>query len=215
MRPPPRDPARQSALGRLTRNLRRAAREPALQGEAAGRDPLTRAVQDAIRPGLLVFNPPGQMTQGRKERVEVGIARSPELRQALLSGLRGRGEARAEQVDTSPVMGVELKGTSFEIAPLSPPEQIVAPLARWEYDVRPRQAGLQTLTLCVCLRITTPPATGISNGQIAVPVLERDIRIKVNIPYGTRRFITGNWQWLIGTAIALGACLAAWLTFLH
>jgi len=72
-------------------------------------DAVGRAVRASVRPGLLAFNPPAEMTQGRKERVEVGVARSPELREALATGLRGRGELQLETIATSTHMGVELK----------------------------------------------------------------------------------------------------------
>jgi hypothetical protein len=161
-----------------------------------------------VKPGLLTFNPPAEMIQGRSERVEVGIARSPELREALASGLRGRGKPQFEEVSTSPFMGVELKGTSFEVTSFSPLEQLVAPLARWEFDVRPCRAGYQTLTLCVSLRVDSPAVTG---GRIAIPVLEREIRIQVDIGFSTRRFLSSNWQWLIATIVGLGGALVAWV----
>jgi hypothetical protein len=180
-------------------------------------DWVTRAVRSAVRRGLLVFNPPAEMTQGRKERVEVGIARSAEFRQELAAGLRGRGEPQFEEVDTSPFMGVELQGDVevFEITPFSKPEQLVAPLARWEFDVRPRQAGQHDLTLCICLRIMLPRIPGTDSGVNSVPVLQRTVLIKVNVGYGTRRFVASNWQWLIATVTGLGVCLAAWITLFH
>jgi hypothetical protein len=46
-------------------------------------------------------------------------------------------------------------------------------------------------------------------------VLERDIRIHVDVVYGTRRFVTGNWQWLVGTAVGLGGGIAAWIALVH
>src|SRR5262249_36781583 len=64
-------------------------------------DAVGRAVRASVRPGLLAFNPPAEMIQGRKERVEVGVARSPELREALATGLRGRGELQLETIATS------------------------------------------------------------------------------------------------------------------
>jgi hypothetical protein len=155
------------------------------------------------------------MLQGRKERVEVGIARSPELREALTAGLRGRGAPQFETVTTSAHMGVELKGSSFEIVPFSPLEQLVAPTARWEFDVLPNRAGRQTLTLCVNLSIEPGHSPAAAGGRIAVPILEREIRIRVDVGYGTRRFITGNWQWLIATILGLGGALAAWLALVH
>jgi hypothetical protein len=175
-------------------------------------DPVSQAVRKAVRPGLLAFNPPTEMVQGRSERVEVGIARSPELRAALATGLRGRGALQFAGVDTSAFMGVELRGSSFDIIAFSPPEQLIAPLARWEFDVTPVRAGLQTLTLCVNLRIDSPVTPG---GRIAVPVLERDIRIRVDVGYRTRRFVTNNWQWLIATALGLGGALTAWIALFH
>lgn len=184
-------------------------RQPARQhARALPRDPVSEAVRKAVRPGLLAFNPPAEMVQGRPERVEVGVARSPELRAALAAGLRGRGTPQFVGVDTSAFMGVELRGSSFEIIPLSPLEQLIAPLARWEFDVTPTRAGLQTLTLCVNMRIDSPATAG---GRIAVPVLERDIRIRVDVRYGARRFVTNNWQWLIATVLGLGGALAAWI----
>jgi hypothetical protein len=172
-------------------------------------DPVSRAVRAAVRPGLLTFNPPAEMIQGRSERVEVGIARSVELRESLETGLRGQGKPQFEEVSTSPFMGVELKGTSFEVTSFSPLEQLVAPIARWEFDVRPNRAGHQKLTLCVSLRVDSPVATG---GRIAIPVLEREIRIRVDIGFSARRFLASNWQWLIATAVGLGGALVAWIT---
>jgi hypothetical protein len=197
-----------SALGRG------ASGDPGPWAEQPG-DPVSRAVRASVRPGLLAFNPPTKMVQGRKERVEVGIARSPELREALATGLRGRGEAQFAPIPTAAHMGVQLKGPSFEITAFSTLEQLVAPTARWEFDVRPYRAGLQTLTLCVSLRIGPGHPAKEVGGRIAIPILEHEIRIQVNIGYGIRRFITSNWQWLIATVLGLGGALAAWIALVH
>jgi hypothetical protein len=178
-------------------------------------DPVIDAIRAAVKPGLLAFNPPPEMTQGRKERVEVGIARSPELRDALLAGLRGQGEVQFEEVPTSMLMGVELRGSSFAIDAYSPLEQVVAPAARWEFDVRPLRPGTHTLTLCVSMRVDAPASPLGAGGRIGVPVLERQIRIRVSLGYGTRAFLVGNWRWLIATAVAVAAAAAAWATVVH
>jgi hypothetical protein len=183
-------------------------------------DPVVAAIRAAVKPGVLAFNPPPVMTQGRRERVEVGIGRSPELRAALLEGLRGHGEVQFEEVPTSMLMGVELRGSSFEIEAFSPLEQVVAPTARWEFDVRPLRLGLQTLSLCVSMRVDAlvppPGAAGhLAAGHIGVPVLERQIRIRVSVGYGTRTFLVGNWRWLIATGAAIAMAAAAWATIVH
>jgi len=172
-------------------------------------DAVTRAVRAAVKPGVLTFNPPAEMIQGQWERVEVGIARSLELRKALAAGLRGRGEPQFERINTSPFMSVELSGPSFEVVSFGPTEQLVPEIARWEFDVRPYRAGHQTLTLCVSLRVDSPITTG---GRIAVPVLKREIRIRVDVGFSVRRFLAKNWQWLIATTLGLGGALATWVT---
>ena len=174
-------------------------------------DAMTRAVRAAVKPGLLAFNPPTEMIQGRWERVEVGIARSFELRDALVAGLRGRGEPQFEQISTSSVMSVELSGPSFEVISFGPPEQIVPEMAQWEFNVRSYRIGNQTLTLCVCLRINSP----VTGGNVTVPVLERPIRIRVDIALTAHRFLVKNWQWLIATILGLGGALATWITLVH
>jgi hypothetical protein len=186
--------------------------DPASQLAPLGGEWISHVVRDTVHPGLLAFNPPSEMSQGRSERIEVGVARTPELRDALTSGFRGRGLPEVVHVDAAPLMGVELRGSSFAIEALSPVEQLVVPLARWEFDVTPVRSGSQTLTLCVTIRIDSPFVGG---GRIAVPVLERDIRIKVDVVYGTRRFVASNWQWLVGTAVGLGGGIAAWISLVH
>lgn len=172
-------------------------------------DPVSRAVREAIKTGLLMFNPPAEMVQGHDERVEVRIARSTDLRKALISGLHGRGEPQFEEIDTSLYMEVKLSGPSFEITSHSPPEQLVAPtLARWDFDVLPCRAGRQIITLIVNMRIE---AEGIVGGRRGVSVLEKPIDIKVNIGFASRRFMGKNWQWLVPTVLALAGTIAAWL----
>jgi hypothetical protein len=174
---------------------------------------ISELVRDTVHPGLLAFNPPSEMHQGRSERIEVGVARSPELRDALTAGFRGRGLPEVVEVDTAPLMGVELRGPAFAIEALSSTaEQLVVPLARWEFDVTPLKPGSHTLTLCVTIRVQSPYFSG---GRIAVPVFERDIQIKVDVVYGTRRFVANNWQWLVGTAVGLGGGIAAWISLVH
>lgn len=63
-------------------------------------------------------------------------------------------------------MGVELRGDAFEVMAFSPSEQLV-------------------------LRIDSPEIAG---GRIAVPVLEREIQIQIDIVFGARRFVATNWQ---------------------
>jgi hypothetical protein len=150
-------------------------------------DAASRAVSESIKKGLLMFNPPAEMIQGHKERVEVRIARSADLREELISGLRGSGEPQFEEIDTSFYMEVRLTGRTFEITSYSPPEQLIIPTpARWEFDLMPCHAGLQAITLSVNMRIE---AKGIFGGRRGLSVLEKQINIRVNYAFATHRFV--------------------------
>lgn len=179
------------------------------------KDWVDRALRSAVHRGLLMFNPPEEMQQGRKDRIEVGIAQSCALREELVKGLRGRGSPQFEAIETASFMSVELKGDAFQITPYSAPIQIVAPLARWEFDVLPQQFGVQMLILSVCLLVAVPGLEGMPNGFRSIPVVEREIRISINFGYGARRFFAGNWQWLIATAAGFGGGIGAWVALLH
>lgn len=169
----------------------------------------TRAAKEAIKTGLLVFNPPAEMIQGRKELVEVGIARAADLRDVLISELRGRGQPQFEEIDTSLYMEVKLSGPTFEITSHSPSEQLIIPTpAHWEFNVLPCRAGHQTITLSISMRIE---AKGIVGGRRGVSVLEKQIDIRVNVNFATRRFVSNNWQWLVPVVLTLAGTVAAWL----
>lgn len=170
---------------------------------------IDRAAREAIRAGLLLFNIPFKMVQGEQERVEVRIGRSADLRDQMLSGLRGQGEPQVETIDTSLYMEVKLAGPTFDVISHSPSEQLIIPTpACWEFDVLPRRAGRRQITLHVSMRIE---ADGIVGGRRGVSVLEKQVDVQVNIGYATSRFVANNWQWLIPTALALAGAVAAWL----
>jgi hypothetical protein len=182
-----------------------------VKGRLAGQadDALSRAVRDAIRTGLLMFNVPARMVQGKEERVEVGIARSPDLHEELISGLRGQGEPAFEEISTSLYMEARLDGPTFEITPRSPAEQLIIPEpARWEFDVLPYRAGHRQITFFIAMRIE---AEGIVGGRRRVSSLEKEIDVQVNISYATHRFVMNNWQWLIPAVLTLAGTVAAWL----
>ena len=173
------------------------------------------AVRAAVAEGRILFNPPTTMRQGVVERVEVVIARSLDLDDVLHAGLRGRGSPQIETIKTSPFMTVQLTGKAFSITRLTPmaaDEQLVYPTARWEFDVRPLHAGERQLILSVALRIPIP---GRDYESIAEPVMERKIKVHVDVVYGSWQFIKKNWQWLAGTAVGLGGAITTWIELFH
>jgi pSer/pThr/pTyr-binding forkhead associated (FHA) protein len=203
------------ATQRPKRRRRSKERPPGQKPFATQESAVDRLVAEAVRTtvvdGRLLFNPPDTMRQGAAKRVEVAIARSLNLDHVLRDRLRGPGEPQIETISTSPFMAVRLTGIAFSVSRLTPvetEEQLVAPTARWEFDVLPLRSGEHQLLLSVTLRI---PFAGRSDERIAVPVLERTIKVRVDPVYGGKQFVGKNWQWIAATSVGLGGAITAWV----
>lgn len=174
-------------------------------------DPFSALVYKAFseqHPGRLMFNPPDQMRLGHTERVEVRVTRTQGLDAELVEHLRGRGEPRLEEIPTAPLMAVTLKGDGFGITPYSDEEQIVnrGTVTTWEFDIRAERRGQQRLVLSVSLRV---PVQGWSSQNRSIPVREVTIDVQVGVATLVSHFVSANWQWFIGTAIAIAAVVVA------
>ena len=62
--------------------------KPKRKRDGSARSAVERAVNRTLRKGLLAFTAPDTMRQGRKERVEVGIARTTDHESDLINALR-------------------------------------------------------------------------------------------------------------------------------
>jgi hypothetical protein len=167
-----------------------------------------RAFAELVRQGRLLFNPPDRMRLGQTERVEVRLTRTLTLDAELLQHLRGHGEPQLEEIPTAPLMAVTLKGDGFRITAYSDEEQSVTPggITMWEFDIRAIKRGQQRLVICVSLRI---PMEGRPLEHKSIPVREATIDVQVGAPALVGHFVASNWQWFIGTVIAIAAVLVA------
>lgn len=166
------------------------------------------AFADLVKPGRLLFNPPDRMHLDQRERVEVRLTRTLGLDAELLEHLRGPGEPQLEEIPTAPLMAVTLKSEAFQITAYSDEEQSVTPdgITTWEFDIRALKRGSQRLVMCVSLRI---PVGGQSLEHKSIPVREAVINVEVGAPALVAHFVSDNWQWFIGTAVAIAAVLVA------
>lgn len=148
------------------------------------------------------------MQLAQTERVEVRLARTLALDTELLKHLRGTGEPQLEDIPTAPLMAVILKGDAFQITAYSDEEQGVAQdgITTWEFDIRALKRGQQRLVMCVSLRIPVP---GQPLEHKSIPVREATINVQVGAPALVGQFVARNWQWFIGTAIAIAAVVVA------
>ena len=171
-------------------------------------DVVRKAFADLVKPGRLLFNPPDRMQLGQTVRVEVRLTRTLELDAELLEHLRGPGKPQLEEIPTAPLMAVTLKGDGFQITAYSDEEQSVTQggITTWEFDIRALKHGSQRLVMCVSLRIPVP---GQPLEHKSIPVREAMIDVQVGAPALVAQFVSSNWQWFIGTAIAIAAVLVA------
>ena len=110
-------------------------------------------------------------------------------------------------------MNVQLTGDGFDIVPLSSSEQLLRPLALWQFDVTPQRVGMRDLQLSVAMRIPLPDRP---DERVSMPVLERKIQVKVDARYSAARFVRGNWQWMVPPAAAgLGGAITAWIKLIQ
>jgi tetratricopeptide (TPR) repeat protein len=184
------------------------AQKPRSRQSVAYDDLVRSAFAKLVQPGRLLFNPPERMRLGDTERVEVRLTRTLTLDAQLLQELRGHGKPQLEQIPTSPVMAVSLKSDGFQITPYSDEEQGVTQdgITTWEFDIRALKRGQQRLVISVSLRI---PVGGQPFERKSIPVREATIEVQVGTPALIGHFVAANWQWFVGTVIAIAAVLAA------
>jgi hypothetical protein len=195
---------------RHTRNQERQARG---QAERYQRRPdfyrdFVRGVLAEHHPGRLMFNPPDQMRLGQTERVEVRAAGTLGLDAELLEHLRGHGEPRMEEIPTAPLMAMALRGDGFVVTSYSDEEQVISEdaVTTWEFDIRAKKRGEQRLVLSVSLRV---PVLGWPSQHRSIPVREVTIDVRVGAPARVGLFVSANWQWFVGTSIAIAAVVVA------
>ncbi len=89
---------------------------------------------------------------------------------------------------------------TFVSPSLSSPEQVIAKdtYTQWSWDVLPLHKGKHTLHLCVTVRIKV----GGAEEKRDYPVIDKDITVRVNVPYAVRTFGQQHWKWLV-TALML------------
>ena len=116
------------------------------------------------------------------------------------------GERQVED-PTAPLMAVTLKGDGFRITAYSDEEQSITQdgITTWEFDIQAHKRGQQRLVMCVSLRIPVP---GQPLEHKSIPVREAVFDVQVGVP-AVMQFVAGNWQWFIGTAIAIAAVVVA------
>jgi kumamolisin len=170
-------------------------------------DLVRKAIAELVQPGQLLFNPPDRMELREIKEVEVRLTRTLKLDAELRQHLGGTGIPQVEEIDTAPLMAVTLRGDGFRITANSEEEQSVTPdrITIWQFDIQALKRGQQRLVMSVSLRIPVP---GQPVQRMSIPVREATIDVHVGTPALVGHFVADNWQWFIGTAVAIAGVVA-------
>src|SRR5262249_12166954 len=116
---------------------------------------------DRLRPGNQLFNPPAEMVQARKERIEFRLSNGPVG--DLANGLQGPGSPVIGSIPIAKSMRVRLTADpdDFAIAALKDEIQVVPDnmVGEWAWDVTPLRGGERDLHLVVAAMLHVESAT--------------------------------------------------------
>jgi hypothetical protein len=169
---------------------------------------VVRQELERLASGRIAYNPPTEMTVDKTERVEVRI--SMDTAAPLTTGLKGSGTPTVESIPVSCFMKVRLVGEAFSIVAFSSEEQIVPAqgFTEWAWDVTPKQSGERTLSLIVTALVKAVDAEGTRD----LPIVERQIHVKVNPGSMVSTFFRDNRGWIFpAVLVPLAAALGRWL----
>ncbi len=174
-------------------------------GKPAELDELDREMAK-LHEGKILFNPPSEMKQGKRERIEARVS-FEDIGVALSQDLKGRAAPQIEPVKVSSIMKVILTGDqdAFAIEQFGADEQIVKgrPFAQWSWDVTPLQSGKRSLHL----QVTAVVSVAGQDKTIGIPVIDKKIQVHISPWFASKRFVSNNWQWLWTVIVVPGAGL--------
>lgn len=153
-----------------------------------------------LKKGNILFNCPTSMKVGVTQRVEVRISKDKDA--ILIKNLKGSGDVVIDNIKVGDLMTVTLYDDDhFKILPLNHEAQLVpgTDYAEWSWDVTPKNSGLHVLYLRVTVRLRY------SNGEEKrdYPVMDKEIKVEVNIKYSSIRFIKNSGKWIIESLIGI------------
>lgn len=147
--------------------------------------------------GKVLFDTPDYMKVGITERISVRIVKT--ITQDFLEGLAHSQEAKIENIRISRYMIVNLRGDDFKVEALGNEEQIIEDhdFTQWDWKVVPLKSGNRKLWVSITIQIKAEN----EQGRKTLPILEKEIPVKINPIYSTNTFVSQYWQWLIASAI--------------
>jgi hypothetical protein len=167
---------------------------------------LARDELEKLTVGRIVFDPPGQMRAGVKEKIEARLADN--LYEDLARSLKDLGMTNGDEIAAESSVRAALAGDGFEVYASSDGREAVrgGAFTPWIWDVTPLRSGDQSLALTVTVTTRIP---GGADEKKDLPILTRTVTVSASSFYSTARFVKGNWPWI--AAALLATALAGWL----
>jgi hypothetical protein len=146
--------------------------------------------------GKLYFDYPKTMKTHTKYRVSVAISRLKQI------SLQDSSTGEIYFIQISDIMKCILKGDAFNIEPLSTETQGLLDDMKtgWQWGVKPLKKGRQQLILVVSMQLNIQDQIAMKD----IPVLERDVMVKINTPEHIKKIVQKNWQWFVGVVLGSG-----------
>lgn len=188
--------------------------EPMLLSYKETPSDLANEIEDEISKlsvGKIMFNPPTQMKAFESERIEARISQN--IKEDLVKGLKGRGIPQIEDIHVGAVMTTKLMGKDFNIESLSEEEQMVSSsgFTQWDWNVTPLKSGKRILCLSVSVSIYLDE---FGEKKKSLPVMEKVITVKVNMPRSLFVFIKRRWVAIITIIIGLIGLFISYMQFI-
>jgi hypothetical protein len=156
--------------------------------------------------GIMAYSTPEQMVVGKSYTIKLRISKEDNKVQ-LVSGDRNipindvtiDSKVVIESIRVEPIMSASLLSEEgkFLITPVSTETQNIEDkgYTEWQWRITPLKGGDNFLKLIVKVRISN------ENGDFYkdITVFDKNIKVKSNITFSIKTWISNYWQWLIST----------------
>jgi hypothetical protein len=171
---------------------------------------------ETIPKGLFVYSCSKEMTVGIPETCTARIANDKYLsnfRKAINKGLNPQYIEEIKLQYVNSIMSVKLTGKNFDIELKGNAEDQVIEdrsFSSWQWDVTPREAGMQKLDFIVSVILRIPGYEELPPKCFEANTIE--VSVKVNPSFSLKFFMRQNWKYLTATIFVLLYFTVSWFT---
>lgn len=125
--------------------------------EPTSRERYEEAARRELEQGLVAYNPPAQARVQSDFEVTVRVQRGTATVSPSLKSLPGTAPVIIENLPVGTYMRAQLRGSGFDIQPLSDTFQLIDGVTEWAWRVTPHSDGVRTLRLTLVVELNDLP----------------------------------------------------------